>query len=149
MTQSVEDLMREQLLRAKRDRALVDAAARGAWSGVKLGCFLLLMIFFVIMALSAKAQTICDFEHKCYPEGGIDGGRQLAPRAPDRTGRPPTLPSQLALPAPQDPICHLMRIREAPSAPFHVVEMCSIPAAEEVELHRRAAVSPQPPWALR
>lgn len=95
------------------------------------------MVIFILWMLfsTAHAEVFCDFEHQCY-DGGADGGRQLAPRAPGQTGRPPTLPSQ------QAPVCHLMNMREGPMTPFRVVELCSMPPEEEAELHKRAAREP-------
>lgn len=89
--------------------------------------FLLALSLFI--TTPAMAQTICDFEHHCYPDGGVSPHALPAPRAP------PVL-----APAPANPpgkICHLMELRESPSLPVRVVELCSMPEAVEQMLRDR------------
>jgi hypothetical protein len=101
-----------------------------------------LIVIAVLLALmgagSTHAQTICDFEHHCYPDGGV--GQSTPNRAvttPNRAIAPPATAQ-----TPGRIICHLMTIREAPQLPSRIVELCSMPEDEERSIRARIAARP-------
>ena len=97
----------------------------------------------LIKCLWSDGQEICDFEHQCYHS-------DLA--QPDRVTPPPVAQYPRArLPTPsQEPLCHLVTIREAPELPARIVEICALSPDQELAVRQGMAQPPvtmiDPPW---
>jgi hypothetical protein len=89
-----------------------------------------------------------DMQGKCYPGQTYHG--DLA--HPDRITPPPGAQYPRArLPTPsQEGLCHLFTIREAPTLPARVVEICQMTPDQELAVRQRMSQPPaamlEPPW---
>jgi hypothetical protein len=103
----------------------------------------------LLLTTTTEAQDqICDFEQQCYHGDPAHPDRVTPPPAPQYDAAPRLAPDQ-----PSSPVCHLATIREAPMLPARIVEICTIPPAQEQAIRNRIrqSVIPDqfagPPWS--